>query len=520
MLFQGVRVRNGLFVRPAALLLSLGLTVFASTVSFAADFAAEIVDVYGQALIIPKATGKAVAAVKGMKLAPGDALETKARAELELLYDDGNITRIDEKTKLTITRMSMEDDKSKQTILNLAVGRVKNSVSKLSHEKSKFEVQTTSAVAGVTGTPPWVVAAIGDPGKKQKVEVDLLPEKPGAANHTAGVFVKGTDAGATKVVLSPGTGTFAMAGKAPVMPAPIPPAKLQQLQTAMKIATPPQVQEQKKKELEQKIEEKKEDKKEDKKEEPKKEEEKKDKEEAKKEEEKKTEEKAEEKAEEKKEEAKKEDPGKKEEPKQEETKKEDPKPDASKEEPQAAQKDTAADSGEKKADATGGGDKPADAPAVAESSTGGSKGGDGGVAAEPVSVAGVAGGAVAEPVSAALEPVAAESPKPAAPVAVSPKADPSPAPASPATPAAPAAPATGAFAGGFTGGGAGTAGAPDTSGMMNHLTNNVSVANTVPGTQTSATGDSTGAAALPGANQNTLPAAMTKVRVLVTITNK
>lgn len=506
MLFQGARVKKGLFVKPAALLLTLGLLALSSVAAFALDFSAEIVDVYGQALITPKATGKTVAAAKGMKLAPGDALETKAKAELELLYDDGNITRIDEKTRITITRMSVEDDKSKQTLLNLAVGRVKNSVSKLSHEKSKFEVQTTSAVAGVTGTPPWIVAAIGEPGKKQKVEVDLLPEKPGAANHTAGVFVKGTDPGATKVTLTPGTGTFALAGKPPVMPAPIPPAKLQQLQTSMKITTPPQVQEQKKKELEQKIEEKKEEKKE----EPKKEEAKKE-EEVKKEEEKKTEDG---KGEEKKEEAKKEDSGKKEEPAPDEAKKEDPKQDASKEEPKETPKDSAADGGEKKADAAGGGDASADSASTGEAASGGSTGGDGGGAAEAVLATGV-GGAAPDTVSSASGSAVAENPSPAAPTMASAK-DSAPSPVS-----APSAPSTGAFAGGFTAGGTtGAAGSPDTGSMMNHLTSNVSVGNTVPGTTAATAGDATGAAALPGANQNTLPAAMTKVRVLVTITNK
>lgn len=448
--------------------------------ALAADFGAEIVDVYGQALITPKATGKTVSAAKGMKLAPGDAVETKAKAELELLYDDGNITRIDEKTKITITRMSVEDDKSKQTLLNLTVGRVKNSVSKLSREKSRFEVQTMSAVAGVTGTPPWIVAAIGEPGKNQKVEVDLLPEKPGVATPTAGVFVKGVTPGAAMVTLTPGTRTFASAGAPPAVPVPISPARLQQLQTAMKIATPPQVQEQKKKELEQKI-----------KEEPKKEE-------------KKTEE-------------------KKGEDKKEEAKKEGSKQEASKEEPTGGKKEpAAADNNETKTNAATGGDggKAADTgggktdSSAASSSSGGaaSPADDGAGTSKASSTAtGGASGSDAHAGNASTGSGSASGSTPDTPAAPS---------VAPST-AAFSVPSAGVFAGGFAvvspGGVTATA---DPNAMMNHLSNNVSVGNVVtPGTQAGATAGSTPAAALPGANQVALPAA-TSVRVLVNIVNK
>ncbi|MBI3793839.1 MAG: FecR domain-containing protein [Nitrospinae bacterium] len=223
--------------------------------SQALDFSAEIADLDGQATILQKATGKQVQATKGMKLFPGDVIETKPDAEVELLYDDGNVSRLAEKTTLTIHTLSVDENKNKATILELAVGKVKNYVSKLDGPGSKFEVHTKTAVAGVTGTPPWVVGAFNTTGGQQRVEVDLLVGKNGGV-PTKGVFVKGTDRAGTTVNLLPGTRTTAMPGMPPFSPIPIAPARLQQLQTAMPKTTPPEVQQKKMQELDKKTDKK------------------------------------------------------------------------------------------------------------------------------------------------------------------------------------------------------------------------------------------------------------------------
>ncbi|MBI5636805.1 MAG: FecR domain-containing protein [Nitrospinae bacterium] len=212
--------------------------------AFAADFTAEIVDLDGKVTVTQKAAGKATPAQKGMKLVPGDVLATATDAEAELLYEDGNVTRVGEETTLTIKELSIADDKSRKTVLDLAAGQLKNSVSKLVSKTSSFEVHTKSAVAGVTGTPPWVVKAIGGKaGGAQRTEVDLITGTSGQ------VFVKGIDPAAPKVFLTPGTRTMVLFGMPPAPPSPISPARLAQLQKAMPITTPPETMQQKRQEL-------------------------------------------------------------------------------------------------------------------------------------------------------------------------------------------------------------------------------------------------------------------------------
>lgn len=212
--------------------------------AFAADFTAEIVDIDGKVTVTQKADGKAAPAQKGMKLVPGDVIETATDAEAELLYEDGNVTRVGEETTLTIKELSIADDKSRKTVLDLAVGQVKNSVSKLVSKTSSFEVHTKSATAGVTGTPPWVVKAIGGrAGGAQRTEVDLITGTSGQ------VYVRGIDPAAPKVFLTPGTRTIVPFGNPPSRPFTISPDRLAQLQKAMPITTPPETMQQKRQEL-------------------------------------------------------------------------------------------------------------------------------------------------------------------------------------------------------------------------------------------------------------------------------
>lgn len=215
----------------------------------AADFGAEIVDVDGKVHVIQKATGKKIPAKVGMKISPGDVIETAEEAEAEILYDDGNVTRLDEDTRLEITKLAVDPDKTRESKLNLAFGRIKNSVSKLATTKSKFEVNSKTVTAGVTGTPPWVVNVIGgkNPAGPVKTEIDLLKGEKG------GVFVRGTDPKATAIILTPGTRTVAQMGLPPMNPFPISAARMNELQTKMPITTPPAVREEKRKQLDTKL---------------------------------------------------------------------------------------------------------------------------------------------------------------------------------------------------------------------------------------------------------------------------
>jgi len=198
------------------ILITVVALFMATTNLFAVDFNGEFQEVDGDISVIRKGTTDKIPATVGMKLSAGDQIETGGDAEAEVLYDDGNVTVIDENTNITITELSIGEDKDTTSILDLAIGTVKNSVTKIAGARVKFEVHTKSAVAGVTGTPPWVVTArLGDKGRIE-TSVDLL----GTRGQSGGVSVRGlTGKGMGQIVmLRPATRTIIRQNFAPRKP--------------------------------------------------------------------------------------------------------------------------------------------------------------------------------------------------------------------------------------------------------------------------------------------------------------
>jgi hypothetical protein len=222
--------------------LSAVLFAFGLSTAFAVDFSAEVADVTGQAVIVAKSSGRGVSAVKGMKLFPGDSVETKAGAELELLYEDGSVTRISENSKITIKQLTVEGDKSHQTVLDLALGRVKNAVAKLATSNSKFEVRTKTATAGGSGSS-WFVGLSGNL-ENPMTEVFLMPRKDGRKTKEK-IEVKSEGITAPPAILTPGMTTTIKFEKPPEPPAPINPKRLSILEKMLPLKTSPALQKQK-----------------------------------------------------------------------------------------------------------------------------------------------------------------------------------------------------------------------------------------------------------------------------------
>ena len=220
------------FALPLLLAVFFGAALFSSTSFAATHYGAEIVDVLGKVSVTVKADGATVEAAVGLRLGEGDAIETGPDGEAEILFDDGNVTRMEENSKITIEKLSIEDDKSRKSVLGLAFGRIKNSVIELVQRESKFEVRTKSAVAGVRGTPHWIVGVFD--GAEPKTEVDLL----GTPGEKGGVFVTGGEFGKTEIVLSPGMRTVAEFGLPPLEPFAIAPDRRKMLAAIITIKTP------------------------------------------------------------------------------------------------------------------------------------------------------------------------------------------------------------------------------------------------------------------------------------------
>ncbi len=210
----------------------IALILTAASTAAAKNFGAAIADVSGPVFVITKDTNNIVDATKGQRLVPGDAVTTGPEGEAEILYDDGNLTRLDENSRLLIEKLAIVEGGARETGLRLELGRAKNAVSKLGNKRSHFEVHTASAVAGVTGTPDWVVALTGDAGSPA-TEVDLL----GKLGEPGEVYCEGAG-GAGRQAITSGMRTVVQPGMPPATPFAIDPERLQSLLQKMAIKTP------------------------------------------------------------------------------------------------------------------------------------------------------------------------------------------------------------------------------------------------------------------------------------------
>lgn len=226
----------------AAWSLALTLTLVEPAAA-AKSFGAEITDVSGSVFVIPKETNNIVNAVKGQRLVPGDTITTGAEGETEILYDDGNLTRLDENSRLLIEKLAIVEGGARETGIRLELGRVKNAVSKLGNKRSRFEVHSASAVAGVTGTPDWVVGLAGDPFSPT-TEVDLL----GKVGEEGEIYVEGAG-GAGRQAVTSGMRTVVQSGMPPTTPFAIDTERLQTLMRKMSLKTPKDLRDLKRMEL-------------------------------------------------------------------------------------------------------------------------------------------------------------------------------------------------------------------------------------------------------------------------------
>lgn len=78
-----------------------------------------------------------------------DVVQTDRGGRARIALDDGSILNVGSESSLAITK---HDANSQQTELDLAYGRVRANVVKLSRPGAEFKVKTRTAVAGVVGT--------------------------------------------------------------------------------------------------------------------------------------------------------------------------------------------------------------------------------------------------------------------------------------------------------------------------------------------------------------------------------
>jgi len=172
--------------------------------------------VEGDVIVTQKATGKSLKVVKGSTFAEGDKIVTSKTGIVEIETDTGALIRVDRGSDMTIKSLHKNPRGSSFSIFGLSLGRVKSAVTKLASSESKFEYHTKAAIAGVGGTPPFVVETDGN-----TTNIDLLGQQGDHGN----VYVIGGDPSQTTVVLTAVFRTTVRPGEPPLNPFPVDPTR-------------------------------------------------------------------------------------------------------------------------------------------------------------------------------------------------------------------------------------------------------------------------------------------------------
>lgn len=161
----------------------------------------------------------------GSMVKGGERVKTGARSSLELELDDGSLIKLGANSDMKIKTLTRETSGTTVALFNLFSGRVKSAVRKLFNSSSKFEYHTKAAIAGVAGTPPFVVE-YNPPSKPKEggvMSVDLL----GSTGQAGKLYIKG-ESSLEKIVLTPGQGSKIIGGKV-LPPSPISKRRFNQL---------------------------------------------------------------------------------------------------------------------------------------------------------------------------------------------------------------------------------------------------------------------------------------------------
>jgi len=216
---------------PQAFALALLLAASITSHAFAdTPIGAKASYVEGASVYISIMDGKTNKISVGSQFREGDRIKTSANGVVEVLFDNGDLIRIDRNTDMVIKALHKKPAGSSFSIFGLFFGRVKSAVAKLATADSKFEYHTKAAIAGVGGTPPFVVEF-----RDNKANVDLLGEK----GERGSVYVKAFDPAQTMIVVLSGHRTEVKFGSAPAAPVVISTERRQLLNRTIPFVTPP-----------------------------------------------------------------------------------------------------------------------------------------------------------------------------------------------------------------------------------------------------------------------------------------
>ncbi len=133
----------------SVIVVALALTLFGGRSSASTMATLDIIE--GSATVTPKPGAQSHDAQENESLREGATIETAARSLVSITYFDGSFTRIGPSTRYHLVELKRPTG-AKVIVGKLDVGETFHDVKKLTGSESRFEVQTSHAVAGVRGT--------------------------------------------------------------------------------------------------------------------------------------------------------------------------------------------------------------------------------------------------------------------------------------------------------------------------------------------------------------------------------
>jgi hypothetical protein len=202
-----------------ALLLLLPLAALAAPVGKISNLAGNVdITVAGKSARI---------AIMGDSVNIGDFIRTKSKSKVEITFNEGNILRLAENTRVGITQY-MSGEKQNSSILNLFRGRIQNVVKSIGIGGGRYEVHTPTAVCGVRGTF-WFVGQ-----ENGKTDVAVLEGTVAATSYVPAETAGGTPQ-QVEVILNAGQGTV-LTGTTTPQVTTISDQQFQQLRNATEIS--------------------------------------------------------------------------------------------------------------------------------------------------------------------------------------------------------------------------------------------------------------------------------------------
>lgn len=136
----------------------------------------------------------------GAEVYEGDRVRTDAGARLKLLFVDGTVVQLGERTDLVLDWFLYAPGANSQSALLRVSAGIFRVILELMLPRAAFEVQTATAVASVRGTD-WIT--------------EVTPEATAIVALDGRVAVRNIEPVAGEVVLGPGEGTTVNAGAPP-----------------------------------------------------------------------------------------------------------------------------------------------------------------------------------------------------------------------------------------------------------------------------------------------------------------